>query len=178
VLIPFADDVPTPTIGANAHRDQAALMSLITTHALLHQHQRLSDQGAVVATRADLAVATRLAQQWARSVTSHGLGAHAERLWSAIRAAGIKQVTFDQLEATLLPGCSRHALRAGLSELVAVNLLSSPRTGRGHRRTYHVVGLRTSSTSSGYDADHRKVCALATVGDEQKPTVSSVRVVG
>jgi hypothetical protein len=153
-------------------------MSLITTHALLHQHQRLSDQGAVVATRADLAVATRLAQQWSRSASSHGLGAHADRLWHAIRAAGVQQVTFDQIEATLLPGWSRHALRAGLSELVAVNLLSSPRTGRGHRRVYHVVGARSPQNGIKYDTDNRKVCELAEVGDEKKPTLSPVRVVG
>jgi hypothetical protein len=178
VLIPFADEIPTPTIAANAERDQSTLMSLITTHALLHQHQRLSDQGAVVATRADLAVANRLAQQWSRGASSHGLGAHAGRLWSAIRAAGIQQVTFDQIEASLLPGWSRHAVRAGLSELVAVNLLSSPRSGRGHRRTYHVVDVRTGPNGHGYDADNRKVCELATVGGAKKPTLSDVRVVG
>ena len=173
VLIPFADDVAISAINPHAQREQATLLALITAHALLHQHQRLSDDGAVVATRADLAVAQRLAQRFA-SAQANGLGAHAQRLLTAIRAAGVQSVTLDLLEASILPGWSRHVLRVGLTELVAVNYLASPRLGRGHRRTYHVV----RSGPIKYDRDKREVSKLAEVGDDQKPTLSDVRKSG
>jgi hypothetical protein len=173
VLIPFADDVAVSAINPHAQREQATLLALISTHALLHQHQRLSDHGAVVATRADLVVAQRLAQRFA-SAEANGLGAHARQLLTAIRAAGVQSVTMDTMEATILPGWSRHALRVGLTELVAVNYLASPRFGRGHRRIYHVV----RSGAIRYDERNRKVGELAEVGDDKKPTLSDVRKSG
>jgi hypothetical protein len=190
VVMPFAGEVAAPAFGPHAQRDQAALLALVSAHALLHQHQRLSDQGAVVATRTDLAAARRLAARWSGAGTgANGLGPHAARLLTAIRAAGVASVTIDQVETALLPGWSRHALRTGLAELVAVDHLASPRVGRGHRRVYHVVAAGAQAEADGdafdasatplrYDRSERKVCELAEVGDGEKHTLTHDRKSG
>jgi hypothetical protein len=161
VVIPGVDELAVPALGPHARRDQAALLALVSACALLHQHQRLSDQGAVVATPADVALAKRLSACWA-TADEAGLGPHAARVLRLIRANALRTVTMDQL-AGLLPGWTRHALRSGMAELVRLDHLASPRVGRGKRRTYHVVGYDDRSrVNSTYDAGKRKVGGLAT----------------
>jgi hypothetical protein len=137
VTIPFAERITGFGTSPRAQRDHETLLGLIAAHALLHQHQRPDVDGSVVATVADFTAAAALMHE-RMAVEQAGLGQHAQRLLAAITAAHVASFTMQDL-ARLLPEWNRHAFRSGLTELIALDYIVSPRGGRGAARVYHVV---------------------------------------
>ncbi|MBA2480023.1 MAG: hypothetical protein H0V44_05120 [Planctomycetes bacterium] len=138
VTVPFAERIQGFGTSPRARRDHETLLALIASHALLHQHQRPDLGGSVVATAEDFTVATALMQE--RLVIEQAeLGQHARRLLLAITSAQVSSFTMQDL-GRLLPEWNRHSFRNGLSELMALDYLVSPRGGRGAARIYHVTG--------------------------------------
>src|SRR6266545_3558120 len=63
VVIPYADTLTFPSSWMRTRRDHARFLNLIEVSAFLHQHQRRREDGAIIATVADYAVAYALAAQ-------------------------------------------------------------------------------------------------------------------
>jgi DNA primase catalytic core len=63
VVIPYADQLTFPSTWMRTRRDHARFLNLIEVSAFLHQHQRERQDGAIVASVADYAVAYELAAQ-------------------------------------------------------------------------------------------------------------------
>jgi hypothetical protein len=167
VVIPFAAGIPSFGTSVEARRDHDLLLTLLAAHALLHQHQRTRIDGTVVATEADLAVASALIAA-RRSARDDGLSRHGRQLLAAITAARFGSFTMEDLDR-LLPEWTRYTCRSALDELMACDFISSPRSGRGIARTYR---LHAASTNA------REVGELATVGETHSPTPKLERNVG
>jgi DNA primase catalytic core len=63
VVIPYADQLTFPSSWMRTRRDHGRFLNLIEVSAFLHQHQRERQEGAIVASAADYAVAYGLAGQ-------------------------------------------------------------------------------------------------------------------
>jgi hypothetical protein len=166
VVVPFAERIPVPNFSARSRRDHETLLTLIAAHALLHQHQRLSDRGCVVATNADFDAAAALVYGSA-AAGDDGLGRHAQRLLTGLWQAQATTFTMDDL-CKLLPDWTRYAFRAALDELVRLDYVASPRGGRGKLREYRL--LANAPDANTYDPQGRmtslKLAKLAMVGDQ------------
>lgn len=75
VIIPYADRITGFGTSPRARRDHDALLTLIASHALLHQHQRPQLAGSVVATVDDFTVAAALLHD-RLAIDQAGLGPH------------------------------------------------------------------------------------------------------
>jgi hypothetical protein len=138
VTIPYAERITGFGTSPRAQRDHETLLALIAAHALLHQHQRPDVAGSVVALVDDFTAAASLMHE-RMAMAQTGLGQHAQRLLTTITSSQVTSFTMQDL-SRLLPEWSRHALRTGLTELIALDHLVSPRGGRGAARIYSVVG--------------------------------------
>ncbi len=168
VLMPFAERITGFGISAQARRDHDTLLAFIASHALLHQHQRAVLDGTVVATEADFAVAAGILHE-RQAAQDAGLGRHAQRLLAAVWTAKLTTFTMEDL-ARLLPDWTRYTYRAALDELVALDYLASPRSGRGTARTYQLHGSPSAGTSPAARITLRPVGELAMVGETASPT--------
>jgi hypothetical protein len=165
VVLPFADRIDGFGASPQARRDHDTLLSLIASHALLHQHQRLSDSGSVVATVNDFTVAAALMNE--RMVMAEGgLGKSAQQLLATVCSVHRTSFTMGDL-SKLLPGWTRHACRAALDELKELDYVSSPRGGRGAPRTYHLHpgSANLASPTAPTRITLREVGELAKVGE-------------
>ncbi len=174
VVIPAESEVVLPPIVARSRPFQDAAFGLIVASALLHQHQRLRADGAVIATPADIARGVRLATSLAASRASD-LSAQARQLLACLwasrqttRADKDQPITFtmDDL-GTLLPTWTRWTFRAALDELTRLDCVDAGRGGRGRLREYVLV-----ATPTAYDKGGRGVGELAAVGGAPPPTAT------
>jgi len=137
VIIPETLPLDLPPIIVRDRTLHEAVVGLIAASALLHQHQRLRLDGAVVATTADVAVAVRLALGIA-GARSLGLSPGAQQLMQALTAAGCSTFTMEDCAAAL-PTWTRWAFRTALDELARLDLVAPGRTGQGKQRTYALL---------------------------------------
>lgn len=165
VVIPYAERITGFGSSPSARRDHDLLLSLLEAHALLYQHQRQKMDGAVVANETDFEVVAALITE-RQSAINTGLGRHAQEILSAIWKAGFTSFTMDDLLA-LLPNWTRHAFRTGLDELVTCEYISSPRSGRGAARTYHLHSIPKRNNEGSSYAIFLKVGELAEVGETE-----------
>lgn len=175
VIIPCAERISGFGTSPAARRAHDACLTLIATHALLHQHQRPILDGAVVASEADATAVIALMNE-RQAAQDAGLGRHAQHLLAAIWASGLTTVTMEDL-TRLLPDWTRYTFRAALDELVALDYLSSPRSGRGAARSYLLHGS-PSASSPAARITLRPVGELATVGESTLPTPTRAVVHG
>ncbi len=180
VTIPFAEGIEGFGASARDRREHETLASLIAAHALLHQHQRQVIAGSVTATVDDFIVAATLMNE-RRAIDHGGIGWHAQRLLTAVSSAGIADFSMEDLNR-LLPGWTRHAFRAGIDELVALDYVASSRAGRGAVRIYSMYHGRalpaTAPVSCISLRSTRQLVKLAEVGDTVKTNVTAERDVG
>lgn len=162
VVMPFAQRIDGFGMSPRARRDQETLLSLIGAHALLHQHQRTRADGAVIATSADFEVAAALMND-RLAAEDAGLGRQAQALLRAIWSAGLSSFTMDDC-AAMFPDWTRYAFRAGIDELIALDYITSPRGGRGAKRTYH-LHAGSAAPAAIRRITLRPVGELATVGE-------------
>ena len=154
VIIPADAAVDLPPIVARNRPLQDACFALITASALLHQHQRMRLDGAVVATPDDIALGIRLATGLA-AIRASDLSAQARimltRMWTA------RRTTFVMADlVALLPSWTNWALRSALQELARSDCLDPGRTGQGKLRTYTLLVTPTS-----YDTPNRQLCGFS-----------------
>lgn len=146
VAIPDLATVALPAALARNRLHHDTLIGLIQASALLHQHQRPTVAGCLVATSADTDLAVRLLHHVA-TLQSAGLSRPAHRMLTTLWAGKRTSFTMDDLDA-LLPGWTRWAYRAALDELVALDFVAAGRGGRGKRRAYALVATAPRSAST------------------------------
>jgi hypothetical protein len=147
VLIPETEPLELPALITRDRTLHAACIGLMVASALLHQHQRLRCDGAVVATASDISVASRLVLAVVKSRAS-GLSTGAQQLLRTMKAAGRTHFHMEDC-AELLPSWTRWSFRATLTELVRLDYLLASRTGQGKRRTYSLLANRSSAQLGG-----------------------------
>jgi hypothetical protein len=142
VAIPDLTNITLPAAlaGNRLHRD--TLIGLIQASALLHQHQRPTVEGCVVATTADTDLAVRLLHHVA-ALQSGGLSRSAHRVLTALWSA--QKTTFTMPDLHRLLGWDRHVFRAALDELMRLDYVVAPRGVRGQFREYKLVSVKTSN---------------------------------
>lgn len=121
---------------------QDAYVGFIAASAVLHQYQRTQVDGRVVATDADVALATRLLAVLvaATDAAALGLGRPAHALLTAMSASGRTTFAMADLDV-LLPGWCRWSLRNAVDALVALEFVGVSRGGRGRVRTYTLASV-------------------------------------
>jgi hypothetical protein len=159
VVIPFAERIDGFGLSPPSRGDHDCLLSLIAAHALLYQHQRLSESGSIIATTEDFAVVAALMNE-RLAVSAAGIGKRAHHLLSTLWSARVVSFTMEDV-SRLIPDWTRHAFRAALDELMELDYVSSPRSGRGVARTYH---LHAGPVAQGTPATCPRI-ALRPVGE-------------
>ncbi len=140
VVIPYADRLTFPSNWLRTRRDNARFLNLIEVSAFLHQHQREREDGAIVASVADYAVAYSLAGE----VLIETLGDLRKPLREAL--ARIETIPAPEggisrreiREALALPDST---VRGWLAELVELEYLEveSSKGGKGNKTLYRVA---------------------------------------
>jgi hypothetical protein len=162
VVIPFAQQIEFPATSVRHRREHERFLGLIEASALLHQHQRLKDRGTVIATEADFHLAASLVAR-ELAAAHQGLGQHARSLLDLLVSRGVTTATMEDL-AALRPEWSRYTFRAALTELMALDFITSPGGGRGKRREYRLA-VSGGPTTTAPGVRLRPVGELATVGE-------------
>jgi len=171
VVLPDANAVAFPAGSPSARRDQQTVLALASACALLHQHQRLSENSCIIATASDIALGRRLAALWDHK-NEGGLSRIAAQLLAAVRAGDRRRFTMNDC-ATLVPGHDRSTYRTVLDELIRTEYLVAPTGGRGKVRHYHLLG-ESGAQVSRYDQDvpSRQVGELVVMKTNFPPTVT------
>lgn len=136
VVIPYCGRIEFPSSSPKYRREQERFLCLIEASALLHQFQRTNVDGCVVASVDDFNIAVNLAGEHVAKVGDE-LSREARELLGAVTGAGLSSFATNDLKP-LLPTWTRHRLLTALDELLGLELLSSPRMGRGVARRYDV----------------------------------------
>ncbi|MEK7414230.1 MAG: hypothetical protein AAB263_13025 [Planctomycetota bacterium] len=145
VAIPDLATIALPAALARNRLHHDALIGLIQASALLHQHQRPMVEGCLVATSADTDCAIRLLH-YVATRQSAGLSPSAHCMLTTLWAGQRIRFTMDDLDE-LLPGWTRWAYRTALDELIALDVITADRGGRGKRRAYTLVATAPRSTA-------------------------------
>ncbi|MCZ7647448.1 MAG: hypothetical protein M5U26_19690 [Planctomycetota bacterium] len=135
VVIPFAQRIEFPASSVRHRREQERFLALIEASALLHQHQRIKDGEFIVADARDFEAARRLASDSIRR-SAEELSRNALDVLAIAQAFGEDAFTLNDLQGER-PDWTRHKLRAGLDELLALEIVASPR--RTRPRQYRLV---------------------------------------
>ncbi len=143
VAIPDLAGIALPVALARNRLHHDTLVGLIQASALLHQHQRPTVEGCVVATSADTDLAVHLLHHVA-ALQCAGISRSAHRMLTTLWAGKRTRFSMDDLDA-VLPGWTRWAYRAALAELVALDFVAAGRGGRGKRREYELVATAPRS---------------------------------
>jgi hypothetical protein len=136
VVIPFAERIRFPAASMHQRGEQARFLGLIAASALLHQYQRFSEDGHIVADVRDFHLAASLA-------TAAGIGADPNMSQAAVELMGLMAglpvgaVTMNDL-LRQRPGWTRYAFRSALQELMDADIVTSNSKGRGAERSYLV----------------------------------------
>lgn len=144
VIIPYADRLTFPSGWLRTRRDYARFLNLIEVSAFLHQYQRARSQDAIVATRADYAVAYDLAAEVLADTLAElkkPLRAVLEAVTTLATTSGgpvTRRAVREQLQ------CPDSSLRNWLSELVSLEYLEVDCVGVGKTARYRVGDRPTS----------------------------------
>ena len=143
VVIPFADRIQFPATTLRSRSDQARFLGLIAASALLHQYQRLTDRGHVVADVRDFDLAVSLASTASIGVEhDHDLGRPATVLRTALQRAGLTSFTNDTVRS-LLPHWGRTSFRSGVADLIDHGYVTADTGGKGTTGRYTLVATST-----------------------------------
>jgi len=145
VIIPFAEALTFPVAWMRTRRDHARFLNLIEVSAFLHQSQRARQDGAIVATVADYAVAYQLAAD-VLTETLADLKKPLQLVLDAVTALATEAggpVTRRALRERLQ--CPDSSLRIWLAELVSLEYLDADCAGVGKTARYRVVARPTST---------------------------------
>lgn len=140
VVIPYADRLTFPSNWLRTRRDNARFLNLIEASAFLHQHQREREDGVIVASVTDYAVAYSLAGE----VLIETLGDLRKPLREALGRIEALPATEGGVsrreirEALALPDST---VRGWLTELVELEYLEveSSKGGKGNKALYRVA---------------------------------------
>jgi DNA primase len=150
VVIPFADQLTFPAEWMRTRRDHARFLNLIEVSAFLHQHQRQRDEGAVVATVADYAVAYALgAEILAETLTDvrKPLRDAYRRLQALAQDAGEDTLSRREIrEALNLPDSTVRRWLADLVELEYLNVVEAGAKGAGRTSRYRLLDRADENT--------------------------------
>lgn len=144
VIIPYADRLTFPSGWLRTRRDYARFLNLIEVSAFLHQYQRARSQDAIVATRADYAVAYDLAAEVLADTLAElkkPLRAVLEAVTTLATTSGepvTRRAVREQLQ------CPDSSLRNWLAELVSLEYLEVECVGVGKTARYRVGDRPTS----------------------------------
>jgi hypothetical protein len=165
VLIPTEEriDLPPPVARHRVLRD--ACCSLIAASAILHQHQRLTADGHLVATADDIATATALVMPLAARYLDD-LSPRAHTLLAALRSLGEAEFTMETV-AERTPSWPRTTRRRALEELLRADCVVPLRGHQGQRRSYKLL-----ATTYQYDPAQRQLGHLATLGHGMWPSAN------
>lgn len=159
VVVPFAERIQFPATTTRQCGEQTRFLTLVAASALLHQHQRLSDRGHVVADRRDFDVAVSLADAAGIGADAE-LGQSAAELVSVIARMPAASVTMDDMRRER-PRWTRHAFRTVLAELAAAGLVTSPDAGRGREHRYAITPAARAAYGQGRPATPRITLGFA-----------------
>ena len=148
VLIPFADRIQFPSSSVRYRREQELFLCLIEAIALLHQYRRSVKKNAsgnefILAEIEDYEIACTLLTDLIGRARSE-LSSHAHSVLTLIVDAGL--TSFELNDLTILrPDWTRYKFRAGINELLKLEVLTSASAGRGKVRQY---SLQTEAAAS------------------------------
>ena len=133
VRIPFATELAGkfPSQRTEARRAFGHLLSVVEVVALLHQYQRERQDGAVVATLQDYAIAKKLLADPMGRLLGGSLSGAAKRFLERLRGRVSATDTFTTTDATKGETSSVRAVRGWLSELAEAGHLEVTEAGRG-----------------------------------------------
>jgi len=139
VVIPFADRIQFPSSSIKHRREQERFLNLIEASALFHQHQRLKHKNT---TGEELILADIRDYEIASTLAADLIGRACDELSQNARevlrvAQGAKMEEFDSNDIhALRPGWTRHRVRAGIEELLKLEVLA---TGQRTRPRKYVL---------------------------------------
>ncbi len=166
VKIPYADRIAFPSDSLRLRREHQRFLGLIQSSALLHQHQRIREGGYVLANEADFELAKELITPLLAG-NGEDLSIHGRDVLGIVEAHGLQDFNINDLKAAR-PQWSRHKFRAGLDELVRLEILACPKRTRPKR--YHLyMGLDPSSDIVVSLTDPKPIGELATFGEGVSP---------
>lgn len=147
VVIAGVERIAFPAASVQDRRDHALFLGVVAAHALLHQHQRLSDGEAVLADERDVTAAIALAAA-AGIGGARPLSTSAQDLLASCERAALSEVTVRDV-ADLHPAWTAYQTRGAIAELVAAgHLLAVSGGGQGRRVAYRlaVAGARSGGS--------------------------------
>jgi hypothetical protein len=162
VIIPFAERIHFPDELLRQPGMQTRFLGVIAASALLHQYQRLRDDGHIIADERDFQIALDLSSLLCGSEPS-ALGVPATTLLNAVRKAGLTSFTQATIRG-LLPEWRRRSFRTAVAELVREEFITDENTGRGIQHTYHVVA----------DTEQEMIPAITLDAPSKQTVVSSL----
>ena len=152
VVIPYADRLTFPSSWLRTRRDFARFLNLIEVSAFLHQYQRERQDGAIVATLADYAIAYALAAQ-VLSDTLTDLRRPLREAFTRIRElslSGDGTVSRREIrEALALPDSTVRRWLHDLVELEYLLVVEAGQKGQGKTARYRVVERKESARAEG-----------------------------
>jgi hypothetical protein len=170
VVVPNAEHLNVPSIVARSRALQDAFFGLITASALLHQYQRLTMDGCVVADGRDHAIALRLVMV----LVSHrhaDLSHRAHRLLTALRV--VRHETFTVATVSrMIPEWPRSTIRRAIDDLLRADEVVALRHKIGCVREYRLVAM-TAEVMTAHEGGH-----LATPGQIGWPPANEERAHG
>jgi len=152
VIIPFAERIHFPNELLHQHGVQTRFLGVIAASALLHQYQRLRDDGYIIATERDFQTALSLSHLiCAREPI--GLGVPATTLLNAVKQAGLTSFTQETIRE-LLPQWGRMSFRSAVAELLKEEFITCDSKGRGVQHVYYVVADDEQDTIPAIRLEH------------------------
>jgi Mn-dependent DtxR family transcriptional regulator len=142
VVIPFADRLRFPVDWMRARRDHARFLNLIEVSAFLHQFQRERQNGAIVASVDDYAVAWELAGEVLADTFSdlrRPLREAYERIRELFRGGQRDVTRRDVRERLSVPDSTARRWLSELVELEYLEVLDSGRRGAGKAARYRLT---------------------------------------
>lgn len=133
VVIPFADRIQFPASSIKHRREQERFLNLIEASALLHQFQRLKHKNSagvefIVASIRDYEIAVALAaDSIGRAVDE--LSQNARDVLHGVQSERLEAFDSNDLHG-LHPEWSRHKVRAGIDELLSLDVLTTGKRTR------------------------------------------------
>jgi hypothetical protein len=149
-------DTAIPVVISRHRALHAPFFGLVAAATLLHQHQRPVLEGALIATAADVALASRAVVPLVGQVVE-GLGVRARAALTAVGRLGAPTCTIADVVA-VMPGWSAMTVRRAVDDLVAAGCLTPERRRNGVQATYRVVHPATGSDLFSFSPPFQATC--------------------
>lgn len=182
VMIPFADRIEFPSSHVKHRRALEKVLGLVQASALLHQYQRLKQKNSsgeeiVIATERDFEIAVALAAEFVARSTDE-LSRNARDVLELIRTAKLDQFDVNDLK-NRRPEWTRHVFRSGLDELLALEIILSPKRARPRSYTLNAAAALSAGTAGiRLRPEGAPLGDLATFGETAFANTSRNRAIG